>query len=153
MEGVLISLLIFAEATVKVYTQILNISNCTPLNISPETTIQVYIQTLMVQYYFIISTYQCSVDIRGLPFHSHGLGGGGGGVAGGDVCVLDRFGWQVKCNSLKWIGRRCIEECHSKPIQLLLPISTQGSNRRGKSGGLAWKQGGMWENVNEFPKN
>ena len=23
----------------------------------------------------------------------------------------------------------------------------------GKSGDLAWKQGGMWENVNEFSKN
>ena len=28
---------------------------------------------------------------------------------------------------------------------------SRGSNRRGKSGGLAWKQGGMWENVNDFP--
>ena len=28
---------------------------------------------------------------------------------------------------------------------------TRGSNRRGKSGALAWKQGGMWENVNAFP--
>ena len=26
------------------------------------------------------------------------------------------------------------------------------SNRRGKSGGLAWKQSGMWEYVNKFPK-
>ena len=30
--------------------------------------------------------------------------------------------------------------------------SPRGSNRGGKLGGLAWKQGGMWEKVNEFPK-
>ena len=29
---------------------------------------------------------------------------------------------------------------------------TRGSNRRGKLGGLALKQSGMWVNVNEFPK-
>ena len=28
--------------------------------------------------------------------------------------------------------------------------NTRGSNRRGKLGGIAWKQGGMLENVHEF---
>ena len=39
-------------------------------------------------------------------------------------------------------------------LQSTISFSThsRGSNRRGKSAGLAWKQGGMWENVNEFPK-
>ena len=32
-------------------------------------------------------------------------------------------------------------------------ITTRGSNRPGKLGGLAWKQSGMWENINEFQKN
>ena len=31
-------------------------------------------------------------------------------------------------------------------------VNTRGSNRRGKSGGLAWKQGVMWENVDIFQK-
>ena len=35
---------------------------------------------------------------------------------------------------------------------LLCHHDSTGPTRRGKSGGLAWKQGGMWENVNEFPK-
>ena len=29
--------------------------------------------------------------------------------------------------------------------------NSRGLNRRGKLGGLAWKQGGMCENINEFP--
>ena len=36
--------------------------------------------------------------------------------------------------------------------QALSHTDTRGPIRRGKSGGLAWKQGSMWENVNEFPK-
>ena len=31
-------------------------------------------------------------------------------------------------------------------------IISRGSNRRGKLGGLALKQGCMWENVHEFPQ-
>ena len=37
-------------------------------------------------------------------------------------------------------------------IDINIPVNVTGSNRRGKSGGLAWKQSGMWEKVNEFPK-
>ena len=40
-------------------------------------------------------------------------------------------------------------EC--SPFSIMMPYS-QMSNRRGKLGGLAWKQSGMWENVSKFPK-
>ena len=49
-----------------------------------------------------------------------------------------------------------IEDGNSQPTNCCsVDWYPRGSNKRVKSGGLAWKQGGMsimWENVDEFPK-
>ena len=44
-------------------------------------------------------------------------------------------------------------QAEATSIETQMQTDPWGSNRRGKLGGLAWKQSGMWENVNEFPKN
>ena len=57
----------------------------------------------------------------------------------------------VKFRGLFCAGERCRRPLSFYSFDHVVHIS-RGSNRHGKLGVLAWKQGGMWENVNEFPK-
>ena len=60
--------------------------------------------------------------------------------------------WSVVVPSRLVMCARVFIPCLFVVSNMFYYVLPRGSSRRGKSGGLAWIQRGMWENVNEFPK-